>query len=89
MLSLNRLIFYVLVFSFSAIISLLVRWLTEITIDVLWERAILEGISLLVVLGQGVHLNLVGLGLEKVVECSVLSTALALIPVLNFDKAHS
>lgn len=68
---------------------MLIRWLCEISIDVLWKRAILERVSLLVVGWQGVHLNLVGFGLEKVVECSVLSTALALIPVLNFDVTHS
>lgn len=67
---------------------MLIRWLSEISIDVLWKRAILESVRRLVVSWQGVHLDLVGFGLEKVVECSVLSSALALIPVLNFDVAH-
>ena len=76
-------------FSFSTIICLLIRWLCEIRIDVLWKRTILEGVRLLVVSWQGIHLDLVGFGLEIVIECSVLSTALALVPVLNFDVAHS
>ena len=89
MLCLNRwLLFLSFSFSFSTIICLLIRWFSEISIDVLWKRAILESVRLLVVSWQGVHLDLVGFGLEKVVECSVLSSALALIPVLNFDVAH-
>ena len=81
--------FLTFTFSFSTIISLLVRGLGEISIDVLGKDTILESVRRLVISWQGVHLDLVGFTLEKVVECSVLSTALALVPVIDFKMAHS
>lgn len=62
---------------------------TEIAINILRQRTILECISVLIVSGQGVNLELVHFTINEVVESAVLPAGLALVPVVNLCEAHT
>lgn len=71
-----------------AVVLPLVKRLVEVRVDILGQGAILEAIGGSVILGQRVHLHLVGLVPQVVVEGSVLPSALALVPIVNLFVAH-
>ena len=73
----------------STIMSLLLWSLIEIWIDIFGQDAVLEGVGGTIVLRKGIHLNLIAFRPQKVVECSMLPPALALIPILDFRIAHA
>jgi hypothetical protein len=73
----------------SAVKLLFIHWLVEIWINVFWENSVLEGVVLEVVLRKWIHLDLALFSLEEVVEGSMLSARLALVPILGLFVAHS
>lgn len=73
----------------SAVVLSLAGWLGEVRVDVWRQWTILKTIGGQIVLRQGIHFHLIRLGLQVVVEGSVLSSRLALIEVVNFFEAHA
>ena len=67
----------------------LVDRLVEVSINIGRQRTVLKAVGHEIVLWKRVHLHFIRLGLQEVVKGSVLSSCLALVPVVNLFEAHA
>jgi hypothetical protein len=73
----------------SVIVVLELSGFVKVTISSFGEGAVLKGVVIRVVSGEGVNFHFAHFSLDKVLESAVLLAGLALSPIFDLSEAHA